>query len=168
MLQLAAFHRVDKVHGKNYPLPVTQPTITAWRWVYRLELPAGSLLAGDIVEVAAEHEFTNDTIIRVELVTSITLTNGGAYYDEDLYGLHKVPTAGMFVCPMNGGDFTVADEHHRPVIRIGSIQVPTSNFYANWATIIFRARARSDAATGNETIAIEPTGYGHMDVKIFR
>jgi hypothetical protein len=168
MAQLAAFHRVDQVEGSAYPLPVTFGYQTQWRWVYRLDLPTGALLAGDILDVVAEHEFTNDTGIRIEIVTAITLTDGGAYYDEDLVGLHASPKNGLFICPPIGGDVLRADEHHRPVVRCGAVQIPTPSPYSAQATILFRARARSDAVTGSQSIAIEPTGYGPMDVKIFR
>lgn len=145
-------------------VPITDGYTTEWRWVYRCAVPR--LYIGDRLEVSAQGEFTIISDFNTEIVTAITLTDEWPYYEEDLFGLHPTPRAGLFVCSPNGGDVTL-QMHHWPVTMNGEVTIQDSSFSTKGGTLVFRVRCRSDAAKGGEIVTIED-GYGRMSWDLFR
>ena len=162
MLNMILDERVTLVIDKA--VPITQPSINVWRWVYQKNL--GPLLPGDRLVVQCEHEFTNDAGYLAECCTAVSLTNSAPWYNEDLYGLHPTPTAGLWVCEPEVVDVDPRTRHHEAVTRAGEIVVPVGFDEEAWLT--FRSRSHSSVALGGQALTIEPTGYGHMSYQIYR
>src|SRR5882762_10612468 len=89
--------------------PIEPGSVIQYRWVFQATLPL--LQTGDVLVVQAENEFTNPVSYNVGLFTAVTLTNSAPWYDEDLFGNHATPTAGMFVSEIAGCDFDSARHH---------------------------------------------------------
>lgn len=164
MYSLINFHKTTTVVDSS--VPVVGADTTQWRFVYRLDL-MDQLMPGDVIEVHAEHEFSNPGLPNTEIVTAIALANGGQWYDTDIYNLaeHSVPTAGGWVAPPAGGNVDSV-EHHRMVSRFGVCLIPNDLSYNTHSSVIFKVRARRDNPSGS--IIIEPSGYGSMVLKHWR
>lgn len=147
-------------------VPVTDGYTTAWRFVYRLDLPS-ILQPGDLLEVYAEHEFSNPGYPNTEIVTAIGCANNGQWYDTDLVDLsqHSIPSNGFWLAPPAGGNVD-SIEHHRLVTRAGVATVPADASFNAYTSVIFKVRARRDVPSGY--VVVEPNGYGMMYLKQWR
>lgn len=136
-------------------VPVTLADTTAWRWVYRLALPA--LRVGDVLLVGASTEVRNDAGYNVEMVGGLTLDPGWPYYNEDLMA------GGVMLARLNGTDISPQQHYYihpeMEAYRMAADMAPP--------TINYRIRCRSTLATGAESCAILP-GYGRLWCLIWR
>lgn len=137
-------------------IPVTTAATTAWRWIYRLQIPCG-LKAGDLLFIVANGQVVNDTGGNVEFVGGLTLSPGLPYYHED------IGAGGYMVGRLNGTNIS-PQQHYHIVPEIEVYRVPVDMPIA-W--LHYRVRCRAATPVGSQICQIKQ-GYGRMTCLVWR
>lgn len=134
-------------------VPVTQGNSAIWRTVYQMQLP--DLRAGQLLLATIECEVRNDAGYNIEFVTE-TLLCPSPPSDID------APPGALMIGRRNGHNVDPIMHYYAPD-KTWFYVVP-QDLTAPW--LVFRVRARSTSATGNEICTIMQ-GYGELSAVLF-